>query len=52
VTVTGVSSVSVDIVTEIIYQDDWDWADVEPYAQAAVDTYFMNLLKVGLMLMP
>lgn len=45
VTVTGVTSVSVDIETEITYQDGWDWEDVQTYAEAAVDAYFTELAE-------
>jgi uncharacterized phage protein gp47/JayE len=45
VTVTGVTSVSVDIETEITYQDGWDWEDVQTYAEAAVDAYFTELAQ-------
>lgn len=45
VTVTGVTSVSVDIEAEITYQDGWDWNDVKPYAEAAVDAYFKELAQ-------
>lgn len=45
VTVTGVSSVDVDIVTDITYQDDWDWEDIKDYAQEAVDSYFNELAQ-------
>ena len=43
VTVTGVTSVTVDIEAEITYQDGWSWNDVKPYAEAAVDSYFKEL---------
>lgn len=43
VTVEGVTGVTVDIETEITYQDGWNWNDVKPYAEAAVDGYFKEL---------
>jgi len=43
VTVTGVTTETVDIVTEVTYQEGWDWNDVKPYAEAAVDSYFKEL---------
>ncbi len=43
VTVEGVTSTTVDIATTITYQDGWSWADVEPYAKAAIETYFEEL---------
>lgn len=46
VTVGGVTSATVDIVTEITYQDGWDWDDVKPYAEAAVDSYFKELSQI------
>lgn len=45
VTVTGVTSSMVDIVTEITYQEGWDWQDVKSYAEAAVDAYFKELAQ-------
>ena len=46
VTVTGVTSATVNITTEITYQDGWDWEDVpQTYAEAAVDAYFTELAQ-------
>lgn len=45
VTVTGVTSSTVDIVTEITYQEGWTWQDVKTYAEAAVDAYFKELAQ-------
>ena len=45
VTVTGVTSATVNITTEITYQDEWDWDDVKSYAEAAVDSYFTELAQ-------
>jgi len=43
VTVAGVTTTTVDIATTITYQDGWVWADIEPYVQAAIDAYFLEL---------
>jgi uncharacterized phage protein gp47/JayE len=43
VTVAGVSSLTVNIKTEITYQEGWTWEDVKPYAEEAVDAYFKEL---------
>lgn len=43
VTVEGVSATSIDISTNIIYQDGWTWADIEPYVHEAIDDYFHEL---------
>ena len=45
VTVTGVTTETVDIVTEVTYQEGWDWNDVKSYAEAAVDAYFTELAQ-------
>ncbi|MEA4831563.1 MAG: baseplate J/gp47 family protein [Oscillospiraceae bacterium] len=43
VTVAGVTSSTINIVTEITYQNGWSWTDVKSYAEAAVDAYFKEL---------
>jgi uncharacterized phage protein gp47/JayE len=43
VTVEGVSATSIDISTNITYQDGWTWADIEPYVYEAIDDYFHEL---------
>ncbi|MPN61145.1 hypothetical protein SDC9_208879 [bioreactor metagenome] len=43
VTVAGVTSSTINIVTEITYQNGWCWTDVKSYAEAAVDAYFKEL---------
>ena len=43
VTVTGVAATTVNIATTITYQSGWVWADIAPYVNAAVDTYFDEL---------
>lgn len=45
VTVAGVTSTTVNIATTITYQDGWDWAALEPYVQAAIDAYFLELAE-------
>ena len=43
VTVEGVTSLPVNISTELTLQDEWQWADVENYVLQAVDDYFKEL---------
>lgn len=45
VTVEGVTATTVNISTNITYQEGWTWADVEPYVHEAVDTYFLELAE-------
>jgi len=45
VTVTGAEAVSVNVDTKMTLADGWSWSDAEPYAQAVVDDYFMELAK-------
>ena len=45
VTVAGVSPEEIAIAVSITYQDGWDWEDIKPYAEAAVDDYFAELAK-------
>lgn len=43
VTVAGVSATTVNITTEVTYQNGWAWADIEANVQAAIDAYFKEL---------
>lgn len=43
VTVEGCGETTVNIQTNITFQQGWDWAALEPYAQKAVDDYFNEL---------
>jgi len=43
VTVDPVSETAINIVTAITYQPGWDWAAVQPNAEAAIDQYFTDL---------
>ena len=45
VTIVGCGEVSVNIQTNITFQDDWTWKGVEPYVQTAIDNYFKDLSK-------
>lgn len=45
VTVTGVESAIIDIVTEITYQTGWDWSSAGSYIEKAIDEYFLELAK-------
>jgi uncharacterized phage protein gp47/JayE len=45
VTVVGVTNLTVNIATTITYEDGWSWADIETYAQQAVDGYFKELAQ-------
>jgi len=45
VTVEGVTATTVNISTNITYQEGWTWADVEPYVHEAIDIYFLELAK-------
>ena len=45
VTVQGVEERQVAVGTTLVYQDGWGWEDVRPYAEAAVDEYFLELAK-------
>lgn len=42
-TVTGVTTEAIDIATTITYAPGWDWTALQPYAEAAVDAYFLAL---------
>ena len=43
VTVAPAGETIIDMELHIIYQGDLSWADVEPYAEAAIDRYFAEL---------
>ena len=43
VTVEGVSATTINISTNITYQEGWTWADIEPYVHKAIDDYFFEL---------
>lgn len=43
VTVEGVNEVVIDIATEIVFETDWSWVDVELSVRQAVDSYFQEL---------
>lgn len=45
VTVEGVRTLTVDIETEIAYKPGYVWEDIKPYAQEAVDAYFLELAQ-------
>lgn len=43
VTVVGLDETTVNITTEITYQDGWSWEAIKPYVEAAIDSYFTDL---------
>lgn len=45
VTVAGVTSVIVNISTNITYQEGWTWVDIQPYVNATIDAYFKELAE-------
>ncbi|MGE4215248.1 MAG: baseplate J/gp47 family protein [Anaerotignaceae bacterium] len=45
VTVVGASEQAIDIATTITYASGWDFEEAEPYIQAIIDTYFLELNK-------
>lgn len=45
VTVEGVQETTVDIETDITYQDGWSWADIKPYVEETIDGYFKELAQ-------
>lgn len=45
VTVAGVTGRTINISTNITYQADWSWADVQAAAEAVVDAYFTELAQ-------
>lgn len=46
VTVVGVQSKTVDIVTNIVYQSGWNWESTKTYILDAIDQYFHSLSEV------
>lgn len=42
-TVTGVTANVVDVASTITYAPGWNWAALQPYAQAMIDAYFLEL---------
>ena len=45
VTVDGVVKKTINVTTNITYQDGWDWSSSGSYVQAAIDEYFLSLAK-------
>lgn len=45
VTVEGVKERVVNISTNITYQQGWQWEDIKPYVEEAIDEYFLELIK-------
>ena len=43
VTVVGVNEQVIDVTTDITYQTEWTWADVQTYVESAIDSYFLEL---------
>ena len=43
VTVVGAEALEVDIVTNITYQENWDWDSTQSYIKDAIDQYFKDL---------
>ena len=43
VTVDGVVEKTIDVETNITYQDGWDWSSTGPYIEKAIDDYFKSL---------
>lgn len=43
VTVEGVSATTININTNITYQEGWTWSDIEPYVHKVIDDYFFEL---------
>lgn len=43
VSVSGVVASEIAVETSITYAPGWDWEALEPYAQAAIDAYFLEL---------
>jgi uncharacterized phage protein gp47/JayE len=46
VTVVGVQRKSINVVTNITYQNGWGWDSAKSYIQNAIDQYFNELSKV------
>lgn len=45
VTVEEVKERVVNISTNITYQQGWQWEDIKPYIEEAIDEYFLELIK-------
>jgi uncharacterized phage protein gp47/JayE len=43
VTVVGVTATTVNTTTQITYKDGWTWETIKPYAEQAIDAYFLTL---------
>lgn len=43
VTVFGVDETTINIASNITYQDGWSWPEVEPYVLETIDSYFASL---------
>ncbi|MEK4146425.1 baseplate J/gp47 family protein [Robertmurraya sp. FSL W8-0741] len=43
VTVFGVDESTINIASNITYQDGWSWPEVEPYVLETIDSYFASL---------
>ena len=43
VTVIGCATHSVDITTDITYQEGWNWESIKPYVEKVIDEYFKEL---------
>ena len=43
VTVVGCATHSVDITTDITYQEGWNWESIKPYVEKVIDDYFKEL---------
>ena len=43
VTIVGCGTTPVHIQTKIVFQDGWDWDDVKPNVEKAIDDYFKEL---------
>ena len=45
VTVKGVTAKTINIATQITYQNGWDWEESSGYIQSTIDEYFKSLSK-------
>lgn len=45
VTVDGVTGTTINITTEITYQNGWDWSSAGKYIEEAIDEYFLSLAE-------
>lgn len=43
VTVLGVSTTTINITTQIVYQNNWVWDDIKTYVEQVIDDYFKEL---------